>query len=225
MTRPAEPPYLTATRAAYDTVAAAYADVLRDELAGKPFDRAMLSAFAELVLADDAVRPVADVGCGPGRVTAHLASLGLTASGVDLSPGMIEQARRDHPGLEFSVGTMSELAVDDGALGGVVAWYSVIHTPPGLLPVVFAEFARVLAPGGHLLLAFQVGDEKLHIQHGYGHEVSLHAYRLLPDGVTSMLAEAGVLALSTLVREPEGPEKTPQAYVLARKGSAAAGTS
>ncbi|WP_026874459.1 class I SAM-dependent DNA methyltransferase [Jiangella gansuensis] len=221
-----EPQYLTATRAAYDTVAADYADLLRDELAGKPFDRAMLAAFAELVRSDGTARPVADVGCGPGRVTAHLDGLGLTAFGVDLSPGMIEQARRDRPGLDFTVGAMTDLAIADGALGGLVAWYSVIHTPPELLPEVFAEFARVLAPGGHLLLAFQTGNEKRHIQQGYGHDgLALDAYRLSPDAVAGLLADAGTPVFATLVREPEGREPTPQAYLLARKGGSAAGTS
>ena len=160
MNEPAElAGYLTTTRAAYDTVAADYADLLRDQLAGAPLDRAMLGAFAELVQAEDAGAAVADLGCGPGRVTAHLDSLGLSAFGVDLSPGMVEVARRTYPGLRFDVGSLAALDLADAGLGGIVAWYSIIHTPPELLPEVFAEFDRVLAPGGHLLLAFQAGDE------------------------------------------------------------------
>jgi SAM-dependent methyltransferase len=57
---------------------------------------------------------------------------------------------------------MRALDVATDALGGVVAWYSIIHTPPDRLPVVFSEFHRVLRPGGHLLVAFQVGDERVH---------------------------------------------------------------
>ena len=89
-------------------------------------------------------------------MTAHLHSLGLSAFGVDLSPAMIVVARRAHPGLQFNEGSMTALDLTDGVLGGIVAWYSIIHTPPERLPVVFAEFYRVLGPGGHLLLAFQV---------------------------------------------------------------------
>jgi ubiquinone/menaquinone biosynthesis C-methylase UbiE len=209
-----EPAYLTATRAAYDTVAASYADVLRTELANKPFDRAMLATFAELVGTTGAV---ADLGCGPGRITAHLHTLGLTAFGIDLSPGMINIAREAHPHLCFDEGRLTDLDLTDNVLAGIVAWYSIIHTPPELLPAVFTEFHRVLAPGGHLLIAFQVGDETRHLDQGYGHTISLDAYRLPPDHIADLLSAAGLAPTARLVREPEATEKTPQAYLLARK--------
>jgi hypothetical protein len=66
-----EPSYVRVTRAGYDAVAADYAEWVSDELAAKPLDRALLAAFAELVHAAGA-RPVGDLGCGSGRVTAHL---------------------------------------------------------------------------------------------------------------------------------------------------------
>ncbi|PRY34812.1 class I SAM-dependent methyltransferase [Umezawaea tangerina] len=207
--------FLDATRTSYDTVAADYADILRTALADSTFDRAMLAAFAELV----GDGPVADIGCGPGRVTAHLHGLGLDAFGVDLSPGMVEVARRDHPDLRFEVGSMLDLDLPDASLAGLLAWYSVIHVPTDLLPGAFAEFHRVLAPGGYALLAFQVGDEVVHVTQGYGHDVDLEAYRRSPDAVGAQLAEAGLAAHSTLVRQPEGKEKTPQAYLLVRKQS------
>lgn len=62
------------------------------------FGWAMLAGFAELVRADGG-RPVADFGCGPGHVTAHLDSLGVSAFGIDLSPRMVEIARRRYPDL------------------------------------------------------------------------------------------------------------------------------
>ncbi|MGZ4547872.1 MAG: class I SAM-dependent DNA methyltransferase [Blastococcus sp.] len=210
-----DPTYLDSVRAAYDTVAADYAELLRTELARKPLDRAMLGAFAELVHVD-AEAPVADVGCGPGRVTAHLHTLGLPVFGIDLSPAMVAVARRTHPELRFDEGSMTALDLPDASLGGLVAWYSVIHTPPELLPGVFAEFARVLRPAGHLLLAFQAGDELVHLEQAYGHALSLDAYRLDPGRVVDLLERAGLDVHAQLVREPEPPEKTRQAYLLAR---------
>lgn len=212
-----EPTFVRATRAAYDTVAADYAELLRDALASSTFDRAMLGAFAEYVLASGG-GSVADLGCGPGRVTAHLASLGLSAFGVDLSPEMVAVARQAHPALRFEEGSLLTLDLPDGELAGIVAWYSIIHTPPEQLPAVFAEFQRTLAAGGYLQLAFQVGNDDLrHIEHAYGHDLSLNAYRLSPDNVINLLAEAGFGLHAQLVREPEGPEKTPQAFLLVRK--------
>lgn len=214
----AEPNDVLTTRTAYDTVAASYEELLRDELAAKPLDRALLGMFAELV-GDSG--PVADLGCGPGRVTAYLGSLGVSAFGVDLSPGMVAVARRRHPGLRFAVGSMAALDLPDGSVGGVLAWYSIIHTPPDRLPGLLAEFHRVLMPGGHLLLAFQTGDERVHLDRGYGHDIALDVYRLDPDHIVALLDRANLPCHTRTLRAPGDRERTPQAYLLARK---AAGT-
>jgi SAM-dependent methyltransferase len=211
-----EPPYLRATRAGYDAVAADYSEWISNELATKPWDRALLAAFAELVHADGA-GPVGDLGCGPGRVTAHLSCLGLSVFGVDLSPAMVAMARRAHPDLRFEEGSITAVDSPDGALGGIVAWYSIIHTPPEELPVVFAELHRVMAPGGHLLLAFQVGNEPLHLAQAFDHVVSLDFYRFQPDRVAQLLDAAGLAVFARLLREPDETERVQQAYLLARK--------
>jgi SAM-dependent methyltransferase len=208
-----EPPFLRATRAAYDTVAVDYARLLAAEVPETPLDFAMLEAFAKLV----APGRVADIGCGPGRMTAHLSSLGVPAFGVDLSPEMVATARETYPDLHFGVGSMTALSLADSSVEGVLAWYSIIHIPPPLLPAVLAEFHRVLTAGGHLLVAFQVGDERRHIEHGYGHDISLDVYRLSPDAVADLLDRAGLPVRARMVREPEGHEKVPQACLLARK--------
>lgn len=213
-----EPGYVTTTRTAYDTVAVDYASLLGTELTEGPLDRALLAAFAELVHATSN-GPVADIGCGPGRVTAHLHSLGLDAFGIDLSPAMVAVARASYPALRFDEGSMSALDLADGSLGGVLAWYSVIHTPPERLPGVFAELHRVLRPGGHLLLAFQAGDdERVEREEAYGHAVPLVSYRLSPDRVARLLGAAGLVVQTRVVREPEAWfERTQQAFLLARR--------
>jgi SAM-dependent methyltransferase len=213
----AQPSFVSATRTAYDTVAASYAEMADGMLAESTWDRAMLNAFAELV---GPAGPVGDLGCGPGRIAGYLASLGLDVFGLDLSPGMVEVARRAYPGLKFEVGSLLALELANESLAGALTWYSIIHTPPARLPEVFAELARVLVPGGRLLLAFQVGDEVRHIEQGYGHDgLSLDAYRLRPELIEQLAADAGLTVESRLVREPEPPhEKTPQAYLVARKG-------
>src|ERR1035441_8466052 len=94
-------------------------------------------------------RPGADLGCGTGRITAHRDSLGVEAFGIDLSPAMVNLARLTHPDLRFNVGSITDLDLSDAAVGGVLAWYSTIHTPPQDLPSVFAEFSRVLRSEEH----------------------------------------------------------------------------
>ena len=210
---------LDAVRTSYDTVADDYAELLRSALAASPTDRAMLSLFAELV-AGSGGGEVADLGCGPGRITGHLAALGLDVRGVDLSAGMVAVARREHPQLRFDVGSMTALDLADDSLAGALAWYSLIHLPTDELPAVLAELARVLRPGGHLLVAFQVGDEPVQLREAYGHHVSLVVHRRQPDLVSALLADAGLAVHTRLIRDPEGREKSPQAYLLARTGTA-----
>jgi SAM-dependent methyltransferase len=207
---------LAAIRESYDTVAADYADLLRGNLAQQPYDRAVLGLFAELVRAGGG--PVADVGCGPGRITAHLAALGLDAFGIDLSPAMVEVARRDHPELRFEVGSMTGLGLADSALAGLLGWYSLIHLPDEVIPGVLAHFHRVLRPGGLALLAFHVGDESRLKTSGYGgHPMRLHVHLRPPERIAGWLADAGFAVDTRVVREPEGFETVPQAYLLARK--------
>ncbi|GAA2460264.1 class I SAM-dependent methyltransferase [Actinomadura vinacea] len=211
-----EAPHLQTTRTFYDTIAEDYHDRAKTELDARPLDRAMLAAFAEL--AASAPGPIAELGCGPGRITAHLHSLGLDdIFGIDLSPVMVAVARRSFPGLRFDEGSMTALDLKDGALGGIVAWYSLIHTPPEELPAVLAEFDRVLAPGAHLLVAFQVGDGPLHVEDAWGHPVSLDFNRLSPDHITGLLAQAGLTVDARLQREPTEKESAPQAFLLAHK--------
>jgi SAM-dependent methyltransferase len=211
-----EPAFLADTRASYDAIADDYAAMFDDELAARPLDRALLGMFAELVR-DTAV---ADVGSGPGRVTAYLAGLGVDVFGVDLSPAMVELARRQNPGLRFEVGSMFGLDLPDAALGGLLARYSTIHVPTERLPEVFAEFHRVLAPGGHALVVFQARTEPGRRTEAFGREIALEYHRRPVEVVAAQMDAAGLAVRVRAVREPElelAFEYTPQAYLLGRK--------
>ncbi|MEU1318126.1 class I SAM-dependent methyltransferase [Streptomyces tibetensis] len=208
--------FVTETRTFYDTVAEEYAVHFDDLRPGSPLDRGVLYGFAELVGAGG---EVADLGCGPGRVTAYLASRGLSVFGLDLSESMLTIARREHPDLRFVRGSMLELDLPDGSLDGVVAWYSIIHTPEEHLPALFAGFHRVLRPGGHLLLGFQCGDEPRRYEEAFGHRVSLTFRRRRPERIAALLSGAAFTVRATTVREADEAQGEPvaQASLVARK--------
>ncbi|MDI3403999.1 class I SAM-dependent DNA methyltransferase [Streptomyces cavernicola] len=209
---------LHATREAYDAIAPTYAEMFQDPLRERPLERALLSGFAELVRESGEGR-VLDLGCGPGDFTAHLDGLGLQAFGLDASPVMVELARGAHPGLRFEVGSMASLDVADGVLGGVLSRWSVIHTPPRDVPVILAEIARVLAPGGHLLIDFPATDGPHVETQSYDHAV-VTAYRWCPDHLAGLLRGHGLAEVSRLVLEPKPEDRRQfrEVQLLVRKG-------
>jgi SAM-dependent methyltransferase len=208
-------PWLDDTRTSYDTVAASYADLLRDSLAGLPHVRGSLRLFADLVLAAGG-GPVADVGCGPGHVTGYLRTLGVDAFGVDLSPGMVEIARREHPGARFTVGSMTDLDLPDGSVTGVLGFYSLIHVPDEDVPAVLARFHRATRPGGVVALGFHVGD-RVHVKtEGYGgHPMNVRVHLRPPERVAAWLVEAGLTVEAQLILDPA--ERVPGAVLYARR--------
>ncbi len=211
-----EPAHLRTTRATYDTVAVDYCRLLPDLRAETPLDQTMLETFAALTKAAD-LGPVADLGCGTGRITAHLDSLGLDVFGIDLSSVMVDFARRIHQHLHFDVGSITSLDLPDAAAGGVLAWYSTIHTPPRDLPGVFAEFSRVLAPGGYLLVGFHVGDGNRPRTVTYREGASVDAYDLEPERVADLARQAGLVVHTQLVRAAQRREGQAQASLIAAK--------
>lgn len=206
--------HLRATADAYDAVAVLYAELARGALDALPLDRAVLAAFAELVRARTTDGgPVVELGCGPGEVTAHLRDLGLDVFGVDLSPAMIGIAREAHPDLRFELGSMDALPLPDDELAGIVSWYSVIHAPPRDVPSYFAEFRRVLAPGGHLLLGFfeSEGEPVTPFDHK-----AAPAYRWPVDGLAELAGEAGFTEVGRMLREPLEEERFRRGHLLMR---------
>jgi SAM-dependent methyltransferase len=207
-------------RATYDAIAAGYDREISDELDHKPLDRALLAAVVSLA----GPGPLGDVGCGPGHVSAHLAALGASVVGVDLSPAMVAAARTRAPGLTFEVGSMLALPAADAAWAGAVLLYSVIHLTPAERRVAFGELARVVQPGGPVLVSFHVSDAEQpagstkHLTSWFGHDVDVSVGFLDPDVVAADLVAAGLVETARLLREP-GPDEYPsrRAYLLARR--------
>ncbi|HEX4092456.1 MAG TPA: class I SAM-dependent methyltransferase [Trebonia sp.] len=213
-------PDLHTARAAYDAIAAVYADQFKDTLDDRPTERALLAAFAEKVQRGPA-GIVADLGCGPGHIAAHLNSLGLSVLGVDQSAEMIAIGRLRYPEVGFALSSITRLGLADGSCRGVLSRSSIIHLPPPLLPTALAEIARVLAPGGWLLLSFSATDVPEPPHEYYDHRVAA-AYRWWPDHVVSLLRSLAIIETARLVENPE-PDDRRQfrvAFILARKAPA-----
>ncbi len=209
--------WLVDTRNSYDADADGYAEKVQGLLESRPYLRASLAIFADLVR-EAGGGAVADIGCGPGYVTRHLCDLGVDAFGIDLSPAMVELARRDHPDIRFEVGTMTDLDLADGSLTGVLAFWSVIHVPDHSVPGVFAEFRRVLRPAAPLLVGFHVGDEVDHTTEGYsGGAINVDSYRRPPTKVARWLRETGFTIEAQLLMDPD--EEVPGANLFARSPS------
>lgn len=202
-------------RAAYDIASTAYARTFVSELDHKPFDRELLNRFAVLI---GAGRPVLDIGCGPGHTTARLTSLGLMATGVDLSPKMIEQATKSFPQSTFEVGDFFGLSRDSSSVAGVLAFYCIVHLTPDQLLPAFSELFRVLAGGGVLLLAFHAGSEVIHAEKFLETNAVLDFRFFEPSQVETALATVGFSPIEVHLREPyetEHPSK--RCYVFAHK--------
>ncbi|MBO1756549.1 class I SAM-dependent methyltransferase [Allobranchiibius sp. CTAmp26] len=207
-------------RSAYDAVALEYASRFPGTEPEQPVDLAMIDHFISLLGRKTA--DVLDAGCGPGRMSAYLSDRGCTVHGVDLSPGMIAMAQRDHPGLATQVASIANLPFADATFDGLLYWYSIIHVPDPELPEVFEQARRVLRPGGVMLVAFQAGNGVSDVGAAYrrlGYAVTLTRFDRTAEHVSGRLALAGFTEEARLVRRPVG-EKNDQAFLIVRTSPA-----
>jgi hypothetical protein len=204
-------------RAAYAAVAVSYAEQFCDELAGLPFESWLLRRVVDL--ADGA--PVIEVGTGPGHVAAFLAEAGADATGLDITPEMVDQARCRYPGVSYQVGDLRRLmrpTTHDG-WGAVLAWYSLIHLAASELPAAIASLARPLRANGWLVLALHTGAEVRTVTDWFGHEIDLDFVLYDPAEVLAIVEQTGLLDIEWYHRGPftARGETTQRLYVLARK--------
>lgn len=205
------------TAVTYDVVAERYAETFVGELAYKPFDRDLLSRFALAVgPGSSIVRPVCDLGCGPGHIGAYLSARGVDVVGIDLSAGMVAQARRSFPDLQFTHGDMTALDLPDGAWAGIVCFYALIHLPRSRVPLALAEMYRTMVSGGGLLLSAHGGVGSLHATEMLEHAVSLDATLFSLPELVELTEAAGFAVTEAHERQPLDEElPTQRLYVWA----------
>lgn len=207
-------------RIAYNSVAGAYADELFNELAKKPLDCLLLTAFSS---ENKDSGPMIDLGCGPGQTTRFLKDTGIqNILGVDLSDKMIEKARQLSPDIEFQTADMLNLAFPGAHFGSAVAFYAIVHFNTDELAKAFSEIYRILKPGGQFLFSFHIGDNIIHRDEFFGEQVDIDFYFFKTEEVLELLKAAGYKVLNALERFPyEGVEyPSRRAYLWVEKAGA-----
>ena len=211
---------LDPVRNSYDRIADEYARRLYKELDGKPLDRELLTRFAKEVAGRG---DACDLGCGPGQIARYLRDQSATVFGLDLSPKMVAQARELNPDISFRTGNMLAVDLPDASLAGIAAFYAIVNIPRESVPEVFREIARVLQPGGILLLAFHIGDETLHENELWGRPIDMDFFLFQPDAIRRDLESAGLVVEEIIERDPYGEDveyQSRRAYIFAHKPEA-----
>lgn len=196
---------MSTVRDAYARRSTEYAKLLGTMASVHPSDRQLVTSWADRIIG-----PALDAGCGPGHWTAYLASRGLDIRGIDLVPEFIAHARAEHPETRFDLGSLDTLDAETGSVGGVLAWYSLIHHRPDTIETPLAEFARVLRPGGGLLIGCFEGPSV----EAFDHAVAT-AYRWPIAELAERVRRAGFEVIETHTRT--SLDQRPHGAILARR--------
>lgn len=192
-------------RSAYGARAGEYIERFGTIDAAAEEDRALVLAWATQLEGR-----VLDLGCGPGHWTGWLHGHGLDVVGADPVPEFVELARQRHPGVEFQLAHVESLEIESASLGGVLAWFSLIHTPPAQLDALLQRIAGWIRPGGGLLVGCFEGPELV----AFDHAVATAWFWPL-DELAARIERAGFEAIDLQARQDPGVRR--QGSIVARR--------
>ena len=184
-------------------------DRVRDDLFGERFHLAALPAFA------DSEWTVGDLGCGTGQLTATLAPFVGRVIAVDASAAMLQAARKRLQGfenVELRRGDLEALPIDDARLDAATLALVLHHVPEPWRAL--AEVARVLKPGGRLLIV----DMLPHDRESYRQQMGHVWLGFSDEHLRRILMESGFEQIRTVPLPPDARSKGPGLFVgTARK--------
>ncbi len=192
---------------AYSARAAEYVEKVGSVAAVHPSDRELIRSWAAGING-----PILDAGCGPGHWTGYLSEHGSQTRGIDQVPEFIDYARATFPHATFALGSFDHLPDADASLGGILAWYSLIHYEPPAVRAVLNEFARALRPGGSILVGFFIGTDLEPFDH-----TVVTAYLWPPEALARELHGAGFEIIETHTRTGRDPKPRPHGAIIATR--------
>jgi SAM-dependent methyltransferase len=205
-----------ATQSSYDALAEEYAQRFSNELDHRPRERDLLKRFAQQCWNHGLI---CDLGCGPGHIARYIHDFNPDVIGLDISLGSLMQARRSNSEILFLQGDMLALPFASTKLGGIVAFYSIIHFDGPEVDQALTEMRRVLSPDGQLLLGFHVGTDVVHVDEALGVKVDLDARFFSMDDLTGRLTGLGFRVVEQFQRDPfpEVEYQSVRGYIWAAK--------
>lgn len=205
-----------ATRKSYNLVAEKYHELFKDEMDQKEYDRNLLDDFARYFTPDSIIY---DMGCGPsGHIGKYLHDKGFNVVGIDISEKCIEITSQYNPHMQFRTMDMADLQLEGESIDGIIAFYSIIHTPKENIHEIFYEFHRVLKRGGKLLVTVKEGDEEGFIDELLGYEATIYFTHFKREEIERYFVETGFKILFLEQRDPYQEEiAVPRIYAIGEK--------
>jgi len=118
---------------------------------------------------------------------------GIKVVGIDISEKCIELAQHYNPDMKFECADIGSMPFDDNSFDGLISYYSIINTPKIYVNRIFAEFRRVLKPGGYLLVTIKAGTAEGYVDDLLGIKTKIYSTLFTQEEIVAYFSQAGFL--------------------------------